>query len=51
MKKFKVILYRSKHRFVKSQMRDSKYAAKILKREWEEKYDETYSVEITKVYT
>jgi hypothetical protein len=43
---FEVVLRRSNGRFVKSDKRPSRYAAKQLRHRWEEKYDETFYVEV-----
>lgn len=42
-----VVLYRKNRRFVKqSRPFRAKYAAKQLKKAWEDKYDQTYTIEI-----
>jgi len=45
-----VILRRNNGRVVKISTRESYYAAKLLRDKWEDKYDETYYVEIVKDY-
>jgi len=45
-----VILRRSNGRIVKISTRESYYAAKQLQDKWEEKYDDSYYVEIVKDY-
>ena len=46
MKTIKVILRRSNGRFVRERVVNSKYAAKKLREAWEEKYDDSYYVEV-----
>ena len=46
---FKVTLYRTNGRYVKHATRNSKYAAKSLKRSWNELYDSGYYVEVERV--
>jgi hypothetical protein len=47
--KFEVLLYRKRHRLFKRCVVKSRYAAKQLRAEWEEKYDHTYTVEVHKI--
>lgn len=41
-----ITLHRSNGREAKSRKRKSKYAAKRLKKQWEDKYDDTYYVTV-----
>lgn len=49
MTTFEVVLRRRNGRYVKSQQRRSKYAAKLLQNTWESQYDDGYYVEIHKM--
>jgi hypothetical protein len=49
MKRFEVKLLRANGRFVKSKIVRSRYAAKELRRRWEEKYDHTYRIELNRL--
>lgn len=51
MKRFEVVLRRANGRFVKAKEVPSRYAAKEIRRRWEDKYDETYRVEMRRMET
>lgn len=48
-RRFEVVLRRANGRFVKLKEANSRYAAKLIQRTWEAKYDDTYYVEILEV--
>ena len=47
--RWEVTLYRSNGRLVKSRTRPSSYSAKKLRAVWEDKYDESYYVEVQRI--
>lgn len=49
MPRYKITLFRGNGRVVKEKVRTSKYAAKLTRDAWEEKYDDSYYVTIEPV--